>query len=281
MTLLKSFFLIALLSAAPLAGADVTEGNVKSADGLTIAYRTSGQGSTALVFVHGWSGNAAWWEDQRAYFSKRYQVVQIDLAGHGRSDKGRKSWTAKAYGEDIRAVVEILRLQKVVLVGHSMSGTNAVEAQDLLNGKVAALVPVDTLFDLDSPPSQAQATAFFSILKADWKAAMETFSKYVFTEKTPAAVQERLRKEMEGVDPTIAIPALETVYTTDIRPLASKVTVPVRAIQSDMVPTNLEANRKYFKDYDFQLVKGYGHFPMLEAPEEFNQALDAILKALP
>jgi len=278
---MRALPLFILMHIAALAFGDVSEGNVKSADGLTIAYRTSGSGSTALVFIHGWMGNAAWWEDQQKAFADRYQVVQIDLAGHGKSDKGRKSWTAKAYGEDIRAVCETLGLKKIVLVGHSMSGTNMLEAYPLLDGKVVALVPVDTLFDLDNLPSAIQTAAFFGALKADWKGAMESFSAYVFAEKTPAAVKERLRKEMEGVDPTIAIPALETVYMTDIRPLASKVTVPVRAIQADMVPTNAEANRKYFKDYDHQTLKGYGHFPMLEAPEQFNQALEAILKALP
>jgi sigma-B regulation protein RsbQ len=281
MTFLRTLFFVFLIHVPAFSSHKISEGTVKTVDGLSIAYQTSGSGTTALVFVHGWTGNSQWWNHQQQAFSDRYQVVQIDLAGHGKSDKGRKSWTARAYGEDIQAVCEILNLKRIVLIGHSMSGTNILWAQQLLGPKVVALVPVDTLNDLDHTQPEEETEAFFSALKKDWKAAMQNFSAYVFTEKTPVAVKEQLMKEMEGVDPKIAIPALETVYRTDARPLALKVAVPVRAIQGDIFPTNFEANRKYFKDYDYRTLKGYGHFPMLESPELFNYALDNVLRSLP
>ena len=59
---------------------------------------------------------------------------------------------------------------------------------------------------------------------------------------------------------------------------ARAVTVPVRAINSDNQPTNLEGNRRWFADYDVEVLPGLGHYPMLEAPEAFNAALRSALK---
>ena len=56
-----------------------TEGKVFSADGVEIHYRSAGTGSTALVFVHGWLGNAHWWDGQLKHFSLKYQIVEVDL----------------------------------------------------------------------------------------------------------------------------------------------------------------------------------------------------------
>src|SRR6476661_7027726 len=104
-----------------------------SFDGLPVSFEVSGQGETALLFVHGWLGNRRWWDHQRDAFGPKYQVVQMDLGGHGESiSKLRKTSSVRAYAEDIKAVAEKLGLKKIVLVGHSMSGSNVVEAYQLM-----------------------------------------------------------------------------------------------------------------------------------------------------
>jgi pimeloyl-ACP methyl ester carboxylesterase len=39
-------------------------------------------------------------------------------------------------------------------------------------------------------------------------------------------------------------------------------------------------NRRYFANYDHVTLSGYGHYPMLEAPELFNTALRTELSTL-
>jgi pimeloyl-ACP methyl ester carboxylesterase len=59
------------------------------------------------------------------------------------------------------------------------------------------------------------------------------------------------------------------------------VKVPVRAINADRVPTDVEVNRKYAPQFDVVIIKGTGHYPMLEDPTRFNQMLAEILRNLP
>ena len=92
--------------------------SVASADGVMIHYETRGSGDRELVFVHCWSCDRCYWEEQLDEFSKDYQVVAVDLAGHGESGMGRETWSMEAYGADVAAVANKLGLKELILVGH-------------------------------------------------------------------------------------------------------------------------------------------------------------------
>ncbi len=56
-----------------------------SFDAERIAYDVVGKGETALIFIHGWSCDGRYWQNQLSVFAKEYQVITVDLAGHGHS----------------------------------------------------------------------------------------------------------------------------------------------------------------------------------------------------
>jgi hypothetical protein len=43
---------------------------------------------------------------------------------------------------------------------------------------------------------------------------------------------------------------------------------------------NPEANRKYMTSFDVKIIKGAGHFVMLERPEEFNRLLEESIEEI-
>src|SRR5215470_9105775 len=110
---------------------EMREGFVNSSDGSRIHYQVTGSGPIAILFVHDWLGRAEWWTAQRDHFAGRYTVVQMDLPGHGRSDKSRSLWSARQYAEDIEAVVDRIACRRIVLVGHSMAGAYVLEASSI------------------------------------------------------------------------------------------------------------------------------------------------------
>ena len=119
-------------------------GTVSSADQVAIKYQTAGNGALALVFVHCWTCNRSYWDKQADYFAGRYQVVRLDLAGHGESGHERKDYRIDAFSDDVVAVVEKLGLKQVILIGHSMGGPVSVEAAKRLGDRVIGVVGVDT-----------------------------------------------------------------------------------------------------------------------------------------
>src|SRR3569832_1303663 len=102
---------------------------VASADGTLLHVESTGSGNTARVCAHGWNGNVRWWDAVRDALATSYQIVTLDLAGHGASDK-RARPTAEGYAADIVAAVRATasHAERIVLVGHSKTGENDHQA---------------------------------------------------------------------------------------------------------------------------------------------------------
>lgn len=249
----------------------------RSNDGSEIHYEVTGDADTALVFVHGWMGNLRWWDAQRDAFSASHRIVTIDLAGHGQSSRSRTTWTAEAYANDITAVVRAVAAPRVVLVGHSMSGAYVLGASPEVE-RLAAVILVDTLKNLDAVPTWEQVAPMLANYRVDYaNAVANVLPTYLFSGQTPRAVRERLTDEFLGVSGETAATLLEPLYRFDVRAAAQRVRVPVHGIGTDLQPVAIEANRRYLPGYTHVTLEGYGHYPMLEAPELFNTALRTTL----
>ena len=255
---------------------------VNASDGVPIHYSVQGKGDPALVFIHCWACNRHFWDNQVAEFSKTYRVVTIDLPGHGESGQGRTNYSIESYGDDVKTVVTKLNLKRVVLVGSSMGGPIALEATRRMPDRVVAIVPVDTLQNVEQKVPQEQLDALFKQMQADFKTATTNLlNQFFFAPGTPAAVKERIINETIAQKPEVVLPILKAVFSYDAVSGLREVKVPIRAINADRVPTDLTVNRKYAPQFDVVIIKGTGHYPMLEDPARFNQMLAEILRNLP
>jgi pimeloyl-ACP methyl ester carboxylesterase len=236
-----------------------------SPDGVEISYRVEGDGEPALVFVHGWACDRSHWDAQVEALSPRHKVVAIDLAGHGRSGKNRKAWTIAAFGADIAAVLDKEEIRGAVLIGHSMGGSAIIEAARLRPGVVLALVGVDTFHDLTRPVyGQDDVGAYLRLYRPDYAAFAESVVRSLFRPETDRALIERVVRGMlrTPVPASLGTLAADMLYS----PVAALTALrkPMAAINSEMAPTNLAANRRVVPSFILKTIKGVDHFLMLE-----------------
>jgi pimeloyl-ACP methyl ester carboxylesterase len=255
------------------------DGTVSSADGVAIHYHSEGTGSPAVVFIHGWACDGSVWDGQVKEIGARHRVVTIDLAGHGASGRNRSVWSLPAFAQDVRAVIEKLQMERVVLVGHSMSGYVILEVAHLIPDRIAALIPVDTLQDVDWKPGEG-IDDWIESMRADFVPSTRAFVKVMFSETADPALVERMTSRMSAMPPEIGVPVLRAVFAYDKAAALAKVRQPIRAINSDKFPTRLEVNRRYAPQFEAVLIPGTGHFPMLEKPDEFNRLLEQAIEDL-
>lgn len=254
---------------------------IPAADGVPIHYDVEGKGDPALVFVHCWACDRHLWDNQVSTFSKTNRVVTIDLPGHGESGKTRKDYSIASYGDDVKRVVTKLGLKRIVLIGSSMGGPVVLEAARLMPEQVTAIVPVDTLHDIADRLPAEQIEAILKQIGADYKSETTKFmNQYLFAPTTPAAVKERVLFQATSLPPEMAIRILRAAMTYDPTPTLVGIKAPIRAINADLTPTVLENNRKYAPQFDVVIMKGVGHYPMLEDPARFNELLRGVLRSL-
>jgi non-heme chloroperoxidase len=95
-------------------------------DGLHIYYKDWGTGQP-IVFSHGWPLSADDWDAQLMFFLNHgYRVIAHDRRGHGRSTQTGDGHDMDHYADDLRAVMDHLRLENIIHVGHSTGGGEVV-----------------------------------------------------------------------------------------------------------------------------------------------------------
>lgn len=264
---------------SPLVMMAAANGTVSSPDGVRIHYETAGKGRPALLLVHCWTCDSSFWKDQVARLSRNRQVVTLDLAGHGRSGRTRKDYTMEAFGQDVKAVADELKLDRMVLVGHSMGGAVILEAAKRLGGRVVGLVPIDTLVDVEQSSDPKETDAVMAKMQADYEGQTTAFIRqYLFAPTTPPAVAERIVAQTTRFPAEIAISALRNNWNYKAAPAFDVIKVPIVAVNGDRFPTNFDANRRHAPQFDALIMKGVGHYPMLEDPARFGRLLDEALR---
>ena len=259
------------------AGPRLKERAAASADGVRIHYRVGGKGSPALVFVHCWSCDAGYWREQLPVFARDHRVVAVDLAGHGASGDARERFTIAAFAADVAAAVKKERLDRVVLIGHSMGGPVALAAVPLLAGKVELVVGVDTMQDVEQEWPEQEFDALHQAMEADFPKTTDAFVRSMFLRDADGKLVAEIAADMAAAPPRVAISAIEELRSFSEARAMEAAGVPVVCLNATMFPTDVKANRRHAQSFDVVLIEGVGHFLQLEKPAAFNEALARVL----
>lgn len=252
-------------------------GKTVSADGVEIVYTSQGRGETAVIFIHGGFADRSYWSNQVNPFSKKYRVIALDLAGHGESGKNRKKWDLPSFAQDVRAVMEKENIRRAVLVGNSLGGPVAMETALLLPGKVIGIVPVDTYQDFTARPPAGYYQKIATSFRTDFNKTMQQMVRSLFHENVDPTFLKQIEAKMLKGSAEVAASLMESFETYDLNSIVKKVPLPIRCINGDLYPTQIDKNRAIHPDFDAVIIPNTGHYPMLEQPDLFNRRLAEIL----
>jgi pimeloyl-ACP methyl ester carboxylesterase len=90
------------------------------------AYRMAGSGP-ALLLLHGIGDSSEAWQPLLPELSRHFTVIAPDLLGHGRSAKPRADYSVAAYANGMRDLLDVLDVDSVTVVGHSLGGGVAAQ----------------------------------------------------------------------------------------------------------------------------------------------------------
>jgi non-heme chloroperoxidase len=96
---------------------------VRTNDGTTIAYRSTGSGPRDVLFVHGWMVDGEVFSDVvSALDPAGFRFIVPDLRGAGASGKPKSDHSLARHANDLWHVIESVRSERPIIVGHSMGG---------------------------------------------------------------------------------------------------------------------------------------------------------------
>ncbi len=108
-------------------GQNKAVGNYLKLQDTNLYYEVYGEGEP-LILLHGNSGSIKDFYQQIPVLSKQYKVIAIDTRGQGKSiDSSKKDFTYKMFADDVKAVADQLKLNKVNIAGWSDGGNTGLE----------------------------------------------------------------------------------------------------------------------------------------------------------
>lgn len=257
----------------------IVESRFAKLDGTRIHYMSYGKGHEALVLIHGWTMNVDNWRDSVVEFAKRNRVIEIDLPGHGRSDKPTLTYSMDYFARAVDAVLRDAKVKRAVLMGHSMGTPIARQFYRKYPKKTLAIIIVDGA--LRPFGDKAMMDRMIAGLRGPgYKELMEQMFKGMSGANLSAEARERIRTASLNTPQHVVISAMEGMADASIWG-EDRINVPVLAImaKNPFFPPNLEQSyRSLVPTLDFQMWDGAGHFLMMEKPKEFNEAVLAFLE---
>jgi pimeloyl-ACP methyl ester carboxylesterase len=247
-------------------------------DGTRIHYQNHGKGREALVLIHGWTCNLDNWRDQIPDFAKRNRVIALDLPGHGQSDKPELTYSMDLFARAVDAVMRHAKVERAVLVGHSMGTPIARQFYRKYPQKTLAIVIVDG--GLRPFGDKKMREGFVAAFRApNYKDAVTQMFAQMTGPNLPAEAQERIKASSLNTPQYVIVSAMEgmnddSLYGPD------KINLPVIAILAKSpfwAPDTEQFFRSIAPNLEFHMWEGVGHFLMMERPKQFNEAVIAFL----
>lgn len=259
-------------------------------DGITLFYQDLGdRDAPALVFVHGLGCDSTVWSAQAAHFAADHRVLAVDLPGFGRSDKPHdREYTLAWFARALQWVLEDARVEKPVLVGHSM-GFSVVRRHVLdYPGTALALCDVDGFFFRNPVQAQLytlwkQAVDFiqwpFVTAEARRRASLAQFIEYTFYGRTPEPLREEIRRRMRRTDEYVLQSCWRNMFAS-WQWTPATIEIPTFILYAKTLHSLPDAEmwfRSYFPRMVYREWDDAGHYMMLEQPERFNAELGAFV----
>lgn len=247
-----------------------------------VYYASVGRAPPTIVFVHGWAGHGGVWREQVPVLATRARLILIDLPGHGQSDQPPVDYTLDFLARAVVAVLTDARVDRAVLVGHSMGAAVICRVYAQAPEKVAALVAVEGA--LRRPAlTQEQIERWVGPYRTpEYREHATRFIHSMFPRPGTEALRDEVCAEMLRTPPHVMRSTLENLVDPaqpdwDLK----RVEVPVAVLNAP--------NPRWTADYEdyvrslsprtaYRIIDGAGHFLMLEKPAAFNAALLAVLR---
>lgn len=257
-----------------------------------IHYTRAGSGKP-LLMLHGWAMHCGVWHDLTADLADHYDVIAVDLRGHGRSASLPGPYTFTKFADDLRCLIGGLGLQNITAVGWSMG------VAILLRLLLQPVPPIDSLVFISGTPSfvtrddypcgvpRAVVQRLHRQVSRSYPAGLENFYSLLFTEEerrllqacTGAALAAAARQPPAQA---AALESLQCLADEDLRPCLAHTTLPTLVIHGSQDRVCSPDAGRYMHEHitgsRLLCLPGAGHAPFITRRAAVSAALQTFLE---
>lgn len=250
-------------------------------NGTTYAYDISGKGEP-FVLLHGFTGIKQSWTTIKAYLEENYQVLTIDLPGHGQT-KTERIVLMDEFVDDLHELTRKLNIDSFHLLGYSLGGRSALSYAMKYGHTLRSLILESASPGLKTEKERnervKQDEALIEMMQTkgleQFVSYWENIPLFQSQKRLPEQIKQKIRSErlsntVEGL--VISLKGMgtgaQTPWWDRLHELDMPVLLIVGSLDDKYVSINKEMNR-LIKSSKLEVVKGAGHNVHLEQAEKF------------
>lgn len=251
-------------------------------------YEVSGAGE-AIVMIHGLGSSGRFWQAQKDFLQTDFQVLTLDLPGHGKS-----AWmpmTLIEMADDIRQILSSIGILKFSLIASSMGGLAALELYRMAPQDIRRISLVGSIPKFVRGPHYPAGLEIDKIrtlsrqFDGDYASILDIFFRSLFTMKERGKERFKWVKEIGRNEPLPQREALKSfldiLEKADLRDRVASVSCPLQFItgtEDYICPrAAMDWVAGHTPNARFDFIEGCGHLPFLVEAQEYNRLLEDFL----
>lgn len=249
---------------------------------IALHYRDEGDPKGApVVFLHALGTDLHLWDAVLPLLPGGLRLIRVDLRGHGRSPCPAGDYYMGDLVADVAAVLDRLKVRDAVVVGVSMGGMIAQGLAAERLDQVRALVLSNTAAKIAT--AQIWRERMEKVRQGGMAAMADATLERWFPPKfrgDPGFAERRDRLLSSPVEGHLGCCA--AIAETDLYESTSRLRLPTLVIagtEDGSTPADLvRETAGLIPGARFQLIRGAGHLPCVDKPQEFAAALTTFLR---
>lgn len=254
-----------------------------------LSYDDLGQGTSTIIFLHGFPFSKDMWEGQMSHLKDSNRVIACDIRGFGKSKDENSELSIDLFAEDLIQFMDKMAINKAVICGLSMGGFIALNAQIKYPDRFEAIILCDTQCMSDSVETKEKRYETIETIQQNGATEFnEGFIKSVFHPDSFSS-----RKEIVETLRKVVFANTDHIIKEGLKVLAER-SATCATLMDIKIPTLIICGRQdivtplaqseYMKDEieesTLHIIENAGHVSNLEHRSEFNKQLADFLATL-
>ena len=264
---------------------------------INLYYEDFGEGLPVLL-IHGWPLSGQMFEYQKqAIIDAGFRCITYDRRGFGRSDKPYAGYDYDTMAQDLRDLIDHLRLNNVTLIGFSMGGGEVARyvgkyGTDKLSKVVFLSSIAPFMLKTDDNPDGVPAETFEEFkdaIKSDRLGFLGDFGKnFVNYDDNKDKISDKQVHFNWNIashaSPKATLDCIDAFGKTDLREDVKKIDIPCLFVHGDadrVVPIDPTAKQGHslVNDSKLEVIKDAPHGCVFTHTEKVNDILVSFLKS--
>lgn len=247
-----------------------------SIDHTPIHISDSGKGDKVIFFLHGYLETLYIWEEFIDLLPEDFRTIVIDLPGQGLSTSHPEANTMEFCSNIIVGVLDLLKIENCILVGHSMGGYIAQTCMKLFPDRILAIANFNSNPYADDPSKKDDRLKEISFIESGKLMSLASIAiPNMYSPENAILLENKIQETVENCDTHDPAGIVATIKGLILREnntefLASS-PKPILFILGDkdkyLPSEKIDQIKKDIPNAKYLIIKETGHNSFIEQPQ--------------